>query len=261
VTEGERGEDGAAEDEEAVGQGEVGEAHEDAGRERQFAAQRCQQTLDTRQQEEEEEEDESARRQHHEGRIGECGEQLAAQFPLLGEVVDEAAKGVAEVAGDLAGGDEVERGVVEDLRARGHRAGKRRALADAFPEIAAELAQGGILEALGKQADGLAGGKPARGEVVQGGEERQPVRPVETHAPARAAGSGGGTRRPGGGGGLDGGTQGGGVLVDAQRLETARGEDAQGVLARRRFQDGLHGLSGAVAGGVGEARHPTFRRR
>jgi hypothetical protein len=178
--EGDGGQDQGHQRQQAVVDEEMGDVDQQARGQRQLAAQRREQRFDLGQQDEDEKNDHADREAADEHRIRHGGEQLLAQLPLLGEVLDEALQHVVEAAGGLARLNEVHRRVVEDRGEFRHGARERLSLAEALPQPLAERAQRRLLEALAEQPHRLARRKAAGGEIGERLQERQPLRAAQT---------------------------------------------------------------------------------
>src|SRR5690606_4460782 len=243
------GDDRADEDERAVVEHGFGDDDQQARGGRHVAAERVEQGLQAGQQEEEKEENDAAGQQADEGGIDHRGDELAAHFLHFAKVEDEAFENFAEVAGGLAGGDEVDGLRIEDPGVGRDGGGEAVAFAEAAPDAGEERALPRVLQAQGEQADGLAGGHGAADEVGEGFEKGQAF-----GAGGRGLGIGtgveGGRRRVGGGRafagvGAGGFFRGGAVFLDAHGLEAAGLEASDGVAAGGRVERAV----GDAAGG------------
>ena len=215
---------------------DVGEGHQQLRGERQLAAEGGEERLQAGQQEEHEEDHHADGDHADEERVGHRADQLALEFLLFREVGDQALEDVADVARRFAGGDEVERLAVEDLRVGAHRGGQALAFAELGPDPGAEGAQAGFLQTEGEEAERFAGGHPGADQVGHRLQERQALRFGRQQVLVGGAAFAGGLL------GADGGTG----LLDLDRLETAGLELAERIATR----GGLDGAFGHGAGGV-----------
>jgi hypothetical protein len=94
---------------------------------------------------------------------------------LFVQMRDQAGERVVQRTGGFAGLNQIDRGRIEHSGEIAHGAGERRAFAQTFPESRAQHAQRRFLDAQRQQANCLAGGHSAGGEIVQRLEQRQPL--------------------------------------------------------------------------------------
>ena len=149
---------------------------------------------------------------------------------------DQALEDVADITGRFAGGDEVERLAIEDLRVGAHRDGETLAFAELGPDAGAEGTQAGFLEAEGEETERFAGGHPGADQVGHRLQERQAFGFGRQQVLVGGAAFAGGLL----------GADGGAGFLDLHRLEAAGLEFAERVAAQR----GLDGAFGHGAGGV-----------
>ena len=95
------------------------------------------------------------------------------QFFLLGEVRDDAKQHLVEVAGGLAGLDQIDGRGIKHRRERGHRLGKRGAFAEMLPHERAQEMESGLLDTHAEESHCFAGREPTGRKINERLEEWQ----------------------------------------------------------------------------------------